>query len=224
MNQEQRDLLIGGALALGVALDDTAVARFSSYLALLQLWGKKINLTARLKTDEIILYHFVDSLAGAPILGATPSGRVVDLGAGAGLPALPLKFALPDLRVLLVESVRKKVAFCQESIRVAGLTGVEAIWGRGEEIGGRPRHRGGYDWAVSRAMGPAADVARIALPFLVAGGRMLFYKGEPEAGELAGLDAFCAEMGGDWELRKIAVPHLDAARSIVLVTSAKPAT
>jgi hypothetical protein len=90
-----------------VALDDDAVNRFSSYLGLLQLWGKKISLTTRLEATEVIVYHFLDSLAGVPILTATPSAHVVDLGAGAGLPALPLKFALPGLRVVLVESVRK---------------------------------------------------------------------------------------------------------------------
>ena len=133
------------------------------------------------------------------------------------MPSLPLKFALPALRVLLVESVRKKVAFCQEVIRATGETGIEALWGRGEEIGARPEHHRAYDWAVSRALGSAADVARLALPFLATGGRILLYKGEPDTKELQELDAFCTERGGAWELRKIDVPHLKAARSLVIV-------
>jgi 16S rRNA (guanine527-N7)-methyltransferase len=224
VNDEQQQLLVSGAAALGVVLDAVALARFASYLTLLQQWGKKINLTARLATTEIIVYHFVDSLAGAPRLAETPAARIVDLGAGAGLPAFPLKFALPDLQFLLVESVRKKVAFCQEAIRAAGLTGIEALWGRGEEIGIRPERHHGYDWAVSRALGPAAEVARLALPFLAPGGRMLFYKGEPEPGELAGLDDFCKEIGGSWELHKVVVPHLDAARSLIVVACPRPRT
>jgi 16S rRNA (guanine527-N7)-methyltransferase len=221
MNDEQRDLLVRSAAVLGVTLDAAAVARFSKYLALLQQWGKKINLTTRLEASEIVVYHFVDSLAGAPRLAETPSARIVDLGAGAGLPAFPLKFALPGLQILLVESVRKKVAFCQEAIRATGLTGIEALWGRGEEMGLRPAHHGAYDWAVSRALGAAADVARLALPFLAPGGRMLFYKGEPESGELAGLDDFCKEIGGSWELHKVVVPHLDAARSLIVVACSR---
>ena len=218
LNKSQRELLVTGASGLGVALDAAAVERFSTYLGLLQLWGKKINLTTRLGTSEVILYHFLDSLAGVPVLEASPTARVVDLGSGAGLPSLPLKFALPGLRVLLVESVRKKIAFCQEAIRVAGLTGIEAMWGRGEDLGSRPDHHRAYDWAVSRALGSSADVAKLALPFLAPGGRILLYKGEPDSGELQALDAFCAEKGGAWEQRKVSIPHLEAARSLIIVT------
>lgn len=218
LNASEREFLITGAACLGVALDDVAVARFDGYLALLQLWGRKINLTTRLEASEAILYHFLDSLAGFPVLAASAAARIVDLGAGAGLPSLPLKFALPGLRFLLVESVRKKVAFCQEAIRAAGVTGIEAIWGRGEEIGARSDHHGAYDWAVSRAVGPSADVVKLAMPFLGPGGRVLLYKGEPESGELQALDAFCAQKGGAWEQRKVSVPHLNAARSLIIVT------
>lgn len=218
MDNSQRELLIAGAADLGVALDDTAVERFFTYLGLLQLWGKKINLTTRLDTSEVIIYHFLDSLAGVPILGSSPNARVVDLGAGAGLPSLPLKFVLPGLRVLLVESVRKKVAFCLEVIRAAGVTGIEAVWGRGEDLGIRSDRHRAYDWAVSRALGSSADVAKLAFPFLAPGGRVLLYKGDPDSGELQELDAFCTEKGGSWEQRKVEIPHLNAARSLIIVT------
>lgn len=218
MYESPRELLVSGAAVLGVELDEAAVARFATYLVLLQLWGKKINLTTRLETSEAIVYHFLDSLAGAPLLKASPAARVVDLGAGAGLPSLPLKFALPELQVLLVESVRKKVAFCQEAIRAAGVTKIEAIWGRGEEIGTRPDHHRAYDWAVSRALGSSIDVAKIALPFLAPGGRLLLYKGDPDPAELRALDSFCTERGGSWEQRKVSIPGLEAARSLIIVT------
>lgn len=218
MNDSQRELLLTGASSLGVSLDAAAVERFSIYLALLQSWGKKINLTSRLETTEAIVYHFLDSLAGVSMLEATPAARVVDLGAGAGLPALPLKFALPGLRMLLVESVRKKVAFCQEAIRTAGIKEVEAIWGRGEDIGTRPDYHRACDWVVSRALGSAADVARLALPFLAPGGRLLLYKGEPDSSELRAIDSFCTERGGAWEQQKVSIPGLKAARSLIIVT------
>ena len=218
LDEAQRGLLVAGAADLGVALDDAAIKRFSTYLGLLQRWGRKINLTTRLETSEVILYHFLDSLAGAPVLAASPTARIVDLGAGAGFPSLPLKFALPGLRVLLVESVRKKVAFCQEAIRATGSPGIEALWGRGEDLGSRPDHRSSYDWAVSRALGSSVGVAKLAIPFLAPGGRILLYKGEPDAGELKTLDAFCTEKGGAWEQRKVSIPYLDAARSLIIVT------
>jgi 16S rRNA (guanine527-N7)-methyltransferase len=217
VKNSERDLLVTGAAAFGVALDEIAVGRFSTHLALLQLWGKKINLTTRLEAAEVVVYHFLDSLAGVPILRVNPDARVVDLGAGAGLPSLPLKFALPGLQILMVESVRKKVAFCQESIRATGVAGITAVWGRGEEISVRPEHRHAYDWAVSRALGSAADVARIALPFLAPGGHLLLYKGEPEPAELQALDAFCVQHGGNWNQQRVSIPHLQAARSLIIV-------
>jgi 16S rRNA (guanine527-N7)-methyltransferase len=218
LNKAQRELLVAGASKLGVALDDHSVERFSAYLGLLQLWGKKINLTTRIETSEVILYHFLDSLAGVPIIATSPAARIVDLGAGAGLPSLPLKFALPGLRVLLVESVRKKVAFCQEAIRATGVTGIEALWGRVEDIGTRPDHHRAYDWAVSRALGSSMDVAKLAFPFLAPGGRVLLYKGDPDSEELQALDSLCTEKGGAWEQRKVSIPHLEAARSLIIVT------
>lgn len=218
MNDSQRELLVAGASSLGVTLDAAAVGRLSTYLALLQSWGKKINLTSRLDTTEVIVYHFLDALAGAPMLEAPAAARVVDLGAGAGLPALPLKFALPRLRMSLVESVRKKVAFCQEAIRSTGIPEVEAIWGRGEDLGTRPEYHRTCDWVVSRALGSAADVARLALPFLAPGGRLLLYKGEPDTAELRALDFFCTERGGSWAQKKVSIPGLKAARSLIVVT------
>jgi 16S rRNA (guanine527-N7)-methyltransferase len=134
------------------------------------------------------------------------------------LPSLPLKFALPGLRVLLVESVRKKVAFCQEAIRATGVTKTEAVWGRGEDLSARSDHHEAYDWAVSRALGPSVDVAKLALPFLAPGGRILLYKGDPDSAELQALTAFCTEKGGAWEQRKVSIPRLYAARSLIIVT------
>lgn len=218
MNDSHRELLVTGASSLGVSLDAAAVERFFAYLALLQSWGKKINLTSRLEAREVIVYHFLDSLAGVPVLETTPTARVVDLGAGAGLPALPLKFALPRLRMLLVESVRKKVAFCREAIRTSGLTEIEAVWGRGEDLGTRPDQHRTFDWVVSRALGSCPHVARLALPFLAPGGRLLLYKGEPDSRELREMDSFCAERGGVWERQRVSIPGLKAARSLIIVT------
>lgn len=217
MKTPLRTLLVEGAERLGVSLDETAIERFSRYLDLLQLWGSKINLTSRREDEEIVVYHFLDSLAAVPLLVSTPPIRLVDLGAGAGLPSLPLKFALPDLTVLLAESVRKKVAFCQEVIRATGITGVSAVWGRGEELGKRPEHRRTYHCAVSRALGQSADVAKLALPFLVPGGRILLYKGEPDAKELRSLDAFCVEHGAEWRSQAVSIPSLEAARTLIIV-------
>ena len=218
MEESIRDLLVGGASRLGVALDDRALARFSTYLNLLQLWGRKINLTTRLEAEDIVIYHFLDSLAGIPILLTNTRGRLVDLGAGAGLPSLPLKFALPDLGITLIDSVRKKVAFCREVIRETGLSDAEAVWGRAEELGSKPEHRNRYQWAVSRALSRSAEVVGMALPLLAKGGKVILYKGDPESDELAELETLCGRIGATWHLHQVSVPFLKGARALVVVT------
>jgi 16S rRNA (guanine527-N7)-methyltransferase len=217
MEADLRAILVDGAARMGVELDAGAVSRFATLLSLLQTWGKRINLTTRLEGREIVVHHFLDSLAGVRLLAATPETRVVDLGAGAGFPSFPLKFALPGLRVTLVESVRKKVSFCREVIRATGSAGIEAICGRGEEIARLEAHRRGYSWAVSRALASSAEVVRLALPFLAPGGSVLIYKGAPGREELDDLERACQKIGAVWQLHEVAVPLIEARRSLVVV-------
>jgi 16S rRNA (guanine527-N7)-methyltransferase len=219
METSLRKLLATGASRMGVELDQVALERFSTYLELLQRWGKKINLTARLAAEEVIVYHFLDSLAGFSVVAGIAHGRMIDLGAGAGLPSLPLKFALPGLRLRLIESVRKKVAFCKEVIRATGVADAEALWGRGEDLGFHPEHHRSYDWAVSRALGRSAEVIKMALPFLAPGGRVILYKGEPAPEELEELDLLCENLGASWRSQPVVVPHLAAVRSLIVFSN-----
>ena len=217
MDRDLREILVDGSRAMGIEISEESVVCFSTYLSLLQTWGGKINLTSRLRGREIVIHHFLDSLAGIEFLSSSPASRVVDLGAGAGLPAFPLKFALPKLQVTLVESVRKKVAFCDQVIRETGLTGITAIWGRAEELGNLPEHHGAYDWVISRALGDSADVVALGLPFLSPGGKILLYKGAPSESELQKLGEFCSDIGASWQLYPKRVPHLEESRSLIVV-------
>lgn len=215
-----RDILVEGAARMGISLGKLEVDHFAAHLELLQLWGKKINLTTRIESREIIIYHFLDSLAGVRFLRSTPEAAVVDLGAGAGFPAFPLKIVLPGLQVLLVESTRKKITFCQEVLRRTGIAGVETAWGRGEELGLRPKYHRQYSVAVSRAFGRSADVVRLAIPFLDRGGRVVLFKGAPAADELLELDRLCSNLGASLESHPVSIPFLDAARSLVVIQTA----
>lgn len=202
---------------MGIALTPEAVARFETLLALLQSWGRRFNLTTRLEGREIVIHHFLDSLAGYRFLASTPEARIVDLGSGAGFPAFPLKFALPGLHITMVESVRKKVAFCQEVIRATGSAGIDAVCGRSEDVSRQEGHRRCHSWAVSRALASSAEVLRFAHPFLAPGGSILIYKGAPAREETDQLGRSCANLGASWELHEIDVPHIEARRSLVVV-------
>lgn len=211
------DRLVSGAAEFGISLAAGQLAAFSSYLSLLQRWGAKINLTTRLADEEVVVYHFLDSLSGEHWLRHSPAAQVIDLGAGAGFPSLPLKIALPGLRIALVESSRKKISFCREVIRSNRLQGATAVWGRAEELGELPEHRGKYAWVVSRAMSQAAAVLRLAQPFLGPGGSVLLYKSEMPEEEKTDLDRLCVELGSSWESRPVIVPYLQAARTHVVI-------
>lgn len=217
MEAALHDLLVSGAALLGLRLEAEAVARFSTYLGLIQSWGAKVNLTSRLESRDIVVYHFLDSLSGARWLEGSPGSRVIDLGTGAGLPAIPLKIVRPDLDVAMLDGTGKKIAFCREVIKELGLAGAEAIWGRAEELGRSEEHRGRYHWAVCRAVGQSDAIASLALPFLDASGALLLYKGKPEQKELDALAAFCRRKHVIMEAHPVEVPNLVGARTHLIV-------
>jgi len=211
-------MLVDGGRRLGVELDAESVALFDSYAELLRKWGKKMNLSSRLGMSEIVLYHFLDSLAGYRLLAGAGEGALIDIGAGAGFPALPLKICLPGLAVSLVDSSNKKVSFCREAVRHLGLADVEIVHARGEELAKMPAWTGQFDWAVARALAPALKAARLCLPFLKPGGRLLLYKGKAGEDEILPLREEMDQVGAAVEVRDVQVPFLDASRSLVVVT------
>ncbi len=217
MDPVSREQLRGGARELGAALGETEVARFEAYAGLLQLWGGKMNLTARLDSSGIVTHHFLDSLTLLPFLPTEGSTSLIDVGAGAGFPALPLKICLPALAVTLVESSHKKVSFCREVVRRLGLQGVKVVEGRAEALGGSAPWRGAYDWAVARALGPTALSIRLCVPFLRPGGRLALYKGRIDEAELRRLEDQAAAEGALLTVESVSVPFLQAARSLVFL-------
>lgn len=111
MDAATKQRLIDGGAELGVALDPAQVEKLVQYLALLQTWNRKINLTAITAPREVVELHFLDSLAAVPLV--REAGTLVDVGSGAGFPGAVLAIALPSLRVTAIDAVAKKVAFLQ---------------------------------------------------------------------------------------------------------------
>jgi 16S rRNA (guanine527-N7)-methyltransferase len=139
-------VLVDGAAALGVALDAAAVERFGAYLDLLLTWNRRIKLTSVDDPAEVVAKHFLDSLAVLPTL--TGARTLVDVGAGAGFPGLPLAAVRADLAVTAVESIQKKAAFLEAVKRELRLPLVEVAPVRMEALIARGRR---FDAAVSRA-------------------------------------------------------------------------
>ncbi|UCG38607.1 MAG: 16S rRNA (guanine(527)-N(7))-methyltransferase RsmG [bacterium] len=166
-----------GAAGMGVELDGQALDRLFLYFAELQRWNRKINLVSRQEPDWIRV-HFLDSLAplGMGLLGGQE--RVVDLGAGAGFPGVPLKIASPGIFLGMAEASGRKCAWLRHLSRALDMEGTRVLEGRFERILDEG-WRGRFDLAVSRAAAKPSKILKAAQPFLAPQGRLLVYTTEP---------------------------------------------
>ncbi|APR82718.1 rRNA small subunit 7-methylguanosine (m7G) methyltransferase GidB [Minicystis rosea] len=167
--------------ALGVALDEPAVAKLASFLALLLAMNEQMNLTAITTPEAAWSRHALDALSLVPHLAALPAGaRVLDVGSGGGVPGLPIAIARPDLQVTLLDATEKKIAFLSAAAAALGLANVKTVCGRAEAIDDGPR----FDAVTARAVAKIATLLAWTAPFCKPGGRLLFIKGERAESEL----------------------------------------
>jgi 16S rRNA (guanine527-N7)-methyltransferase len=202
-----------GADRLGVSLTPQMIDAMALYGEELIRWNRRINLTAITDPLAVAVKHFIDSTAAAPYIPL--HARLLDIGAGAGFPGLVLKIIRPDLAVTLVDSVRKKVSFQQQVIRILGLSGIQARHGRAEEMA--DTDTGGYDVVICRALGDLGRFHRLSRPLLAAGGRCIAMKGRPEEVE-AELAEVSTDPGGEigWQRVPYTLPYLDAPRTLAI--------
>lgn len=165
----QRELLRTGASLVGCCLDDAALDRFERYLAELLHWNRSINLTAITDPQHVVIKHFIDSLSIVPLLDQ--GIRLLDIGSGAGLPGLAVAVVRPDLQVTSLDAVEKKVRFQRHLCRLLGLSGVEVVHRRVEQLA--QERPGCYDLVVSRAFRDLERFAQLALPLVRPCGRLL---------------------------------------------------
>jgi 16S rRNA (guanine527-N7)-methyltransferase len=175
--------------SFGFELDSTMVGRLESYRDLLLAWNRKFNLTRVTDPEEIETRLFLDALAIIPLVrsvkggtGSTRPLKIVDIGAGAGFPGLPLKIAMPEIDLVLIEATAKKVGFLQEIIPELGLAGTTAVHGRAEELAHDSQFRSTFDVVTARAVARLPALIEICMPFARVGGRGIFPKG-PEIEE-----------------------------------------
>ncbi len=182
METEHRDLLVEGAEAFGIRLNEKQVEAFDLFLRELLKWNQKINLTAIRSEKGIVLKHFLDSLSAYPYLSKTTS--LLDVGSGAGFPGIPLKIVQPSLEITSIDSVRKKVDFQRHILRMLGLKGIQAIHGRVQDKDILQGLTGQFDAVISRAFSDLQSFLLLAYPFLKKGGILLAMKGELEREEI----------------------------------------
>ena len=173
-----RKLLTSGAQKLGVMLSDQQADVFLVYLVELEKWNRKINLTAIRNEQDIVIKHFLDSLSY--LNGFVPASalRLLDMGSGAGFPAVPIKIAHPEFVVTMVESVNKKASFLRHIIRMLKLTEIVVVDKRTDELS--PSHHRTYDVVTARAFADMKAAISEGAPFLKPGGLMVLSRGPEE--------------------------------------------
>lgn len=196
--------LSDGIAALGLALPADALSRMLDYLGLLQRWNAHYNLTAVREPAAMVTRHLLDSLAVLPhVCGAS----LADLGAGAGLPGIPLGIAAPQRSLTLVDSNGKKARFMRAAVRELGLANAEVLESRVEAVDGS------FDCIVTRAFSSVSDMLVAGGHLLASTGVWLALKGRDPQFELTALpEGFRVEA-----VRPLTVPGLDADRHVVII-------
>ncbi|NPV26813.1 MAG: 16S rRNA (guanine(527)-N(7))-methyltransferase RsmG [Firmicutes bacterium] len=184
---------------LGISLSEEQVSLLEKYKKILQEWNTRMNLTA-IDDDEAMLWkHFIDSLMCTRYVEFTPGMRIIDVGTGAGFPGIPLKVWQPGLKMVLLDSVKKKVNFLNEVIKQLDLTECVAIWSRAEELGHQENYRDSFDRVVARAVARLNILIEYCFPFVKVGGIFVAYKGVEGRSELENAIKAIGILGGEVE-------------------------
>lgn len=168
----------------GIILDDVALDRFDTYAELLVEWNGKMNLTAITEPEEIEVKHFLDCLMLPKYFNLDNIQTVIDVGAGAGFPSVPLLIYKPDLCLTMMDAINKRLTFLDTAVHALGLE-AQLIHERAEAAGQDENYREKFDLATARAVAPMNVLAEYCLPFVKVGGYFVALKGSNDDTEEA---------------------------------------
>lgn len=192
------DILAEHASRLGLNLSPDQLRQFARYTDLLQEGNRRANLTTITDPEQVQVRHYLDSLTAVLAIPQYPDGaRVVDIGAGAGFPGVPLKIAFPGIRLTLAESTGKKTMFLSDLVNQLGIADVEVLTVRAEELGRTEGHRGQYDVALARGVASLPALIEYALPLCKGHGHLLAWKGSDGPAEAESAANALKELGGE---------------------------
>ena len=213
--------LIDYGKSIGAEIDSTAVERFEAYMKLVLEWNEKINLTSITDRDEFIIKHFCDSISLLGNVELKKGARVIDIGTGAGFPAIPLKIARPDLDITMLDSLNKRLVFIKEQVMPALGLEAKVIHARAEELSKEKPYRESFDVCVSRAVANLSSLSEYCIPFVRVGGLFAAMKGPDCDEELKAAQNAIDILGGKCtEIKRFELPD-NSTRCIAVIKKVK---
>ena len=204
----------------GIELTAEMEEQFLLYYNMLIEWNSFMNLTAITDFDEVLKKHFTDSVSlirAIPDLGEKKY-RMIDIGTGAGFPGIPLKIVFPNISVVLLDSLNKRVNFLKEVISKLQLTDITAMHGRAEDFAQNKEYRESFDLCVSRAVANLATLSEYCLPFVKKNGRFISYKSEKVSEEFEISGKAISVLGGEYENQvTFELPDSDIYRNLFVI-------
>ena len=202
----------------GCEPSDLQCEQLNNFHRILCEWNEFMNLTGITEYNEVVIKHFVDSLAVNCVYSFKKTDRVVDIGTGAGFPGIPLKIMYPDTSFTLLDSLNKRIKFLDEVIKINSLDGIETLHGRAEDYARDKNYREAFDVCVSRAVANLSTLSEYCLPYVKVGGVFISYKAGQLDEELKASERAIKLLGGEIkEVHKLTLPDTDIDRTFVVI-------
>ena len=209
----------------GITLSAEQMQQFADYYQLLVETNEHVNLTRIIEKDEVYLKHFYDSITGAFAEPRLESEELTlcDIGAGAGFPSLPLKIAFPQLKVTIVDSLNKRIAFLEALVAKLGLTDVTLIHDRAETFSAKNSpYREKFDIVTARAVARLSVLSELCLPAAKISGEFIAYKASAAPEELQQGGAAIKQLGGKVQKTvTLTLLETDEERNIIVIDKIK---
>lgn len=211
-----------GCQEMGIVLDGEQRQQFVDFYEYLVEKNKVMNLTGITEFQEVLVKHFLDSFACVKAVDIKKVKRMMDVGTGAGFPGVPLKIAFPHLEACLLDSLKKRVNFLEETFDLLKLTDITAVHGRAEEYAKNKAYRESFDLCVSRAVSNLATLSEYCLPYVKVGGSFISYKSGTVQEEAEQAEKAVKILGG--KIRDVvyfSLPDSEIQRSLVVIEKVK---